>query len=185
VTTSCFVANFATASEEKVMKQELLSNVALRPARHRQSMGETSCEPHQVDRMLSEPTVCSGCGAVFLEGKWQWMSAPIDASLTRCPACLRIHQKMPAGYVTMQGNFANDHRNEMLSLVHHIETREKINHPLKRIMWIEYQEEGVTITTTDIQLTRTIGEALHRAYKGDLDYHFNDSEQLLCALWKR
>ena len=76
-------------------------------------------------------------------------------------------------------------QNEMLSLIHHIEKREKAAHPLKRIMWIEYQEDGMTITTTDFQLTRDIGDALLRAYKGDLEYHMNKAEELLYLRWYR
>lgn len=148
-------------------------------------MDEKTPDPYQEAGKLSEPAVCSNCGAVYREGHWQWVGSPIDAYLTRCPACKRIHQKMPAGFVMIQGDFAHNHRDEMLSLIHHLETREKSEHPLKRIMWIDYQEDGITITTTDIHLARTIGEALHRAYKGDLDYQFNDAEYLLRVHWKR
>jgi len=52
-------------------------------------------------------------------------------------------------------------------------------------MWIDYQKDGLTITTTDVHLARGIGEALHRAYKGELDYNFNDSEYLLRVRWRR
>lgn len=167
------------------MKQQTLSNAAFRSARHSQPLGENVRTPYPSFERMPEPAVCSSCGAVFRGGRWQWVSAPIDATLTHCPACTQVHQKMPSGYVMLQGDFAHDHRNEILSLVHHIETREKAKEPLKRIMWIEYQEDGVTITMTDIQLTRIIGEALQRAYKGDLDYHFNEAEELLYARWKR
>jgi hypothetical protein len=38
------------------------------------------------------------------------------------------------------------------------------------------------ITTTDIHLTRGIGEALHHA---QLEYHYNDEETLLRVMWQR
>ncbi len=167
------------------MKQETISPAPFRPGRHFQIMDEAIHDPYQEREKLSEPAVCSNCSAVYRNGRWQWIAAASDAYLTRCPACKRIHQKIPAGFVTIQGDFAHDHRDEMLSLIHHLETREKAEHPLRRIMWIEYQEDGVTITTTDIYLARSIGEALLRAYKGDLDYDFNDSEYLLRVCWKR
>jgi len=167
------------------MKQEAISPSTFRPGRHLEMPDEVVLDPYQEVEKLSEPAVCSNCGAVYREGRWQWITLPMDAYLTRCPACKRIHQKMPAGYVTIQGDFAHDHRDEMLSLIHHIETREKSEHPLKRIMWIDYQEDGFTITTTDVHLARGIGEALHRAYKGELDYHFNDSEYMLRVRWRR
>lgn len=167
------------------MKQETPSTASFRPGRHFEMPQQVAHDPYQETGKMSEPAVCSNCGAVYREGRWQWISSPMDAYLTRCPACKRIHQKMPAGYVTIQGDFAHDHRDEMLSLIHHLETREKAEHPLKRIMWIEYQEDGLTITTSDIHLARGIGDALQRAYKGELDYDFNDSEYLLRVRWRR
>ena len=163
------------------MKQEASHTV--RPARHAPHAGEPPFYA-SLDE-AGTPAICSQCNAVFQNGAWQWSSAPIDSILSYCPACTRIRQKTPAGYVSLQGYFAQDHRNEMLSLIHHIEKREKAAHPLKRIMWIEYQEDGMTITTTDFQLTRDIGAALLRAYKGDLEYHMNKAEELLYLRWYR
>ncbi len=167
------------------MSQHTLSPVTLKPGRHLQFMDVVSHDPYEEIGKLSEPAACSNCGAVYHEGRWQWIASPSDAYQTRCPACKRIHQKMPAGYVTIHGSFAHDHRDEMLSLIHHLETREKSEHPLKRIMWIEYQEDGLTITTTDIHLAQGIGKALHRAYKGELDCQFNDAEYQIRVSWRR
>ncbi|RJX30811.1 MAG: hypothetical protein C4516_08655 [Oxalobacter sp.] len=113
------------------------------------------------------------------------MKAPANIASGRCPSCTRVYQKTPAGYIMLHGDFVLDHRNEILSLIHHIETRERVLDPLKRIMWVEYQQEGVIVTTADIPLTHVIGEALLRAYKGDLDYHFNEAKVLLFVCWKR
>ena len=41
------------------------------------------------------------------------------------------------------------------------------------------------MTTTDTHLARDIAEALHNAYKGDLDYHYNKADNLLRASWSR
>ena len=167
------------------MKQEVIYRSTLPSGIPHEIPKEMVRDPFLEVRTSSEPAVCSNCGAVHLNGRWQWITSPMDAYLTRCPACKRIHQKMPAGYVKIHGDFAQDHRNEMLSLIHHLEAREKSEHPLKRIMWIDYQQDGLIITTTDVFLARGIGEALHRAYKGELDCAFNDSEYLLHVRWHR
>jgi hypothetical protein len=52
-------------------------------------------------------------------------------------------------------------------------------------MAIEDTAEGVLVTTTDTHLTRNLGEALHSAYKGDLEYHYNRGENLLRVSWRR
>jgi hypothetical protein len=41
------------------------------------------------------------------------------------------------------------------------------------------------VTTTDPHLARRIGEALHDAYKGTLDYQYNKEDNLLRVTWSR
>ncbi|OGB25689.1 MAG: ATPase [Burkholderiales bacterium RIFCSPLOWO2_02_FULL_57_36] len=142
-------------------------------------------DPYQEVEKFSEPAVCSDCGAVFHDGRWQWITPSAHANQTRCAACRRIQENQPAGYVTVEGRFAQDHREEMLNLVRNLETREKAEHPLKRIMAIEEQGDKLEITTTDIHLARGIGEALQHAYKGDLDFHYNKDEYLVRVHWRR
>jgi hypothetical protein len=43
----------------------------------------------------------------------------------------------------------------------------------------------VQITTTDIHLARGIGEALHHAYQGELEYHYHEKDNLLRVVWTR
>ena len=142
-------------------------------------------DPYHPHLKLSEPAVCSECGAVFHEGRWQWIAPTAHAQRTRCAACRRIDEKQPAGYVSIEGQFANEHRAELLSIARNLEAREKAEHPLQRIMAIDEQDDKVTITTTDIHLARGIGEALERAYKGELNFHYNKDEYRLRVQWQR
>lgn len=132
---------------------------------------------------LPEPTICSECGAVFHKGRWQWLEAPADAHQQNCPACHRIHDHNPAGFVTLQGDFLLAHREEIKNLVHNLQRKENAEHPLKRIMAIEEKDGTMLITTTDIHLARGIGEALHNAYQGKLAFHYNPEENLLRVHW--
>ena len=52
-------------------------------------------------------------------------------------------------------------------------------------MDIEKTEHGTSITTTDIHLARGIGEALHHAYQGELEFHYNPEQNLLRVNWRR
>ena len=130
-----------------------------------------------------EPSVCSQCGAVFHEGRWQWLQTPANAYSLKCPACHRINDHYPAGFLTMKGEFFLAHRNEIMHLVHNHEQREQKEHPLQRIMTEEEKEGATLITTTDIHLARGIGEALHHAYQGELDFHYNPEQNLLRVNW--
>jgi hypothetical protein len=157
---------------------------AFRPGRHLE-MFDDGNDPYAQREKLSEPAVCSDCGAVYHQGRWQWLLAPPGALPVRCAACRRILEKMPAGYVAIGGAFARDHREELLQLVRNLEAKEKAEHPLQRIMAIDEHDDGLMISTTDIHLARGIGEALQHAYKGTLDYHFVPDEYLLRVRWER
>ena len=132
-----------------------------------------------------EPTICPNCQAVFHAGRWTWGRPPDEALEQDCPACQRIQDQFPAGYVMIKGEFINDHRDEIVALITAKEEREKARHPLQRIMAIEDIREGLQVTTTDSQLARGIGEALHEAYQGDLKLRYSRDENLLRATWKK
>ena len=69
---------------------------------------------------LSSPTVCPDCGAVFRTGRWTWKSAPSDAPTHRCPACSRLHDRCPAGSVSMSGPSLTTLREELLGVARRI-----------------------------------------------------------------
>lgn len=146
---------------------------------------ETVHDSYKSKGKLPEPTLCPDCRAVFHGGRWQWLEQPKNAHQETCPACHRIHDHFPAGYVSLSGEFLSAHEAEILQLVKHHETREKADHPLQRIMDIEMGEQDCQITTTDIHLARGIGDALHHAYQGDLEYHYNPDQNLLRVSWSR
>ena len=70
-------------------------------------------------------------------------------------------------------------------MARHTEELEKGEHPMHRIIDIQDQKDGLEITTTDIHLPRRIGEALHNAYRGDLDFHYDEEEYRLRVSWRR
>ena len=142
-------------------------------------------DPYKTRLKLPEPTVCPACNAVFQGGRWQWAETPADANQAACQACNRIADKIPAGVVTLSGDFLAENRSEILNLARNQETLEKGAHPLHRIMKIESGANRVTINTTDIHLPRRIGEAVHRAYSGELDFQYDQGEYFLRVNWHR
>ncbi|QEL66511.1 hypothetical protein OTERR_30350 [Oryzomicrobium terrae] len=140
-------------------------------------------DTYKLQSKLKEPTVCAECGAVYHQGRWVWQPRPEGASETVCPACQRQRDHFPAGYLTLRGERLNTLHDELLRLVRHEESRERSEHALERIMAIEEGEQEWLVTTTDIHLARRIGEALHRAYQGALEFHYNPEENLLRVTW--
>ena len=140
-------------------------------------------DPYVASGKLHEPSVCPQCHACFHQGRWQWINAPADARHVTCPACHRIHDRYPAGFLTLEGPFFHDHKAEIMQLVKHYEHRERTAHPIKRIMAVEDADGAVTVTTTDIHLARGIGEAVHHAFQGELELHYNPHQSLLRVHW--
>lgn len=154
------------------------------PVRHDRLLQEQVHDSYRSRGKLPEPTVCPECKAVFHQGHWQWRAWPAQAHQTLCPACLRIKDDYPAGYLSLSGPFFMGHRTEIMRLVSHEAQRAYQTHPLQRIMKAENTSASTQITTTDIHLARALGEAIHDAYQGRLDYHYNPEQALLRVTWE-
>ena len=155
------------------------------PVRHYQLLKEHEHDTYKARLKLPEPTVCPDCGAVYHAGRWTWAARPEQAHEERCSACHRIHDRFPAGHVHVAGDFLKEHKDEIVQLIRNRGKQEGDEHPLERIMAVEEADGGLYVTTTGIHLARRIGEALHDAYRGDLQFHYNDEEKLLRVNWKR
>jgi NMD protein affecting ribosome stability and mRNA decay len=142
-------------------------------------------DPYHLDEKPPEPTRCPDCGAVYHDGRWQWIEAPAGAHKTDCPACRRIREHLPAGYLTLRGPFFAGHRDQILHTVQHVAEREKAEHPMERIMAVTPEKDAVVITFTDAHLARGAGEAVRHAFEGELDFHYVEEDPTLRVSWRR
>lgn len=157
-----------------------------RPARHDRLVEDTRHDPYRLDQKLSDSTQCPSCGAVYREGRWQWRSDSAPGSESICPACRRIEDRYPAGIVKLGGTFFAAHREEILNLLTNLEAHERDEHPQQRVMEITGRDESeATVTTTGSHLARAMGEALHRAYEGALNFRYSERENLIRVSWRR
>lgn len=155
------------------------------PRRQDRLLRERVHDPYKTRLKLPEPTVCPDCGAHYHGGRWTWDRAPQGAQEERCQACHRIRDHYPAGYLSLRGAFVFQHKDEILHLARNTEMAEKGEHPLHRIMTVEERPDEIEITTTDIHLPRRIGEALFRAFEGDLNFHYDEESYLIRVRWTR
>jgi hypothetical protein len=142
-------------------------------------------DTYQKEDKWPENTTCTQCGALFVNGRWTWQKASKKANKTVCPACKRIIDNYPAGYVDIKGKFFTKHFDEITNLILNIEKQETSQHPLERIISITGTKSHNQITTTGIHIARRIGEALSSAYKGELSVQYADAEQSVRVSWQR
>ena len=73
----------------------------------------------------------------------------------------------------------------MLNLIRHVEERENGQHPLERTLSTTTDKDQTLVTTTGVHLARRIGEALSRAYQGDLSFQYLEGEDTIRVSWQR
>ena len=142
-------------------------------------------DPYFNKEKFEEPSVCEVCGVVFRDGAFRWEEAPKNAKKMICPACRRIQDKYYGGIVELSGNFLKTHKEEIMNLIKNEEEKEKNLRPLERIALIEENDDNITIKTTYEHIARRIGEAVHKAYKGKLELHYQEGAHFLRVKWHR
>lgn len=142
-------------------------------------------DAYQETIKLPEPTKCVKCHAIFSNGRWTWKNIPTTVNETTCPACRRIEDNYPAGFVKIRGKFLREHRDNIHGLIQNIENQEKRDRPLERIISINKTKNQTVVTTTGIHVARRIGEALSRSFKGDLSFQYADGEKSIRVDWRR
>lgn len=128
---------------------------------------------------------CPDCGAVFHRGRWTWAERPESAHAHLCPACHRIRDGFPAGYLTVRGEYAMQHRSEVEALIRHQESLAKAEHPLQRVLEFKAEPDALRITTTDLHLAQRLGKALQAAHKGDLQIQHGEDDYIVRVDWMR
>jgi NMD protein affecting ribosome stability and mRNA decay len=142
-------------------------------------------DPYHSRGKLREPSVCSTCGVVYAGGRWQWLPRPTDAFETVCTACRRTADRFPAGYVTIDGEFAAEHQAEIIDLLRRDDVKTRSQHPMKRIMAIDVANGTTVVATTDVHYARDLGEVLRSAFQGSLEVKYNRDEDLARVYWRR
>jgi len=147
---------------------------------------ERDHDPYGEVRKFPEGVYCPDCRAVYQEGRWVWPEKqPQTGEPYLCSACRRIKDDFPAGEVYLSGTYLKKHFHEIENLVQNIADDARGRSPLKRVMNILKDEASMRVRLTDDHLARQIGEALYRAYKGDLQVKYSDEEKFVRLYWHR
>ncbi len=160
-------------------------DMQVRPRSHNKMIQAERHDTYKSRGKLQEPTVCGGCGAVYLDGRWSWTAAPKGSRKAVCSACRRVADRFPAGRIEIGGEFFMKHRDEVLRLVRNVEATEKKERPLERIMAIEDDINQTVVTTTGIHVARRIGESLSRSYQGEFNFRYGAGDDTIRVNWSR
>lgn len=128
------------------------------------------------------------CGAVFSNKRWQYQGSGVSqrgGQRVVCPACRRIADRNPAGIVTLKGSYFASHGTEIDNLIRNISEAAALKNPLGRIMDIKRDNEGVTITTTDVKLAQKIGRDVFKSHGGDLQFTWSEAVGPARVSWSR
>jgi len=128
---------------------------------------------------------CTMCGSVFMNGRWTWKEIENHSIDTMCPACRRITDNYPAGFIEIKGDFYSGHEKEISNLIRNTEKLEKKDRPLERIISMIMKKDNAQLTTTGIHIARRIGEALSRSYQGSFSFKYLDGEKGIRVYWER
>ncbi|MHB8056687.1 MAG: BCAM0308 family protein [Desulfuromonadaceae bacterium] len=129
-----------------------------------------------------------GCGAVFINKRWRHGGhggLQADGQELVCPACRRVADHNPAGIVSLSGSYFTEHKTEIENQIHNTAEEEFIKNPLGRVMEAVYENNGVTITTTDEKLTEKIGRSVFKSHAGELSITWSDADSPVRVSWSR
>jgi predicted ATPase len=103
-----------------------------------------------------------------------------------CPTCRKINDRYAEGFLTLSGEFFAQHQEEIVKLVENEASRVGARNVLDRIIRMapEGEDKLVVETTTD-KLAQHLGRAVHKAYKGDLNFHWGEVDRFVRVYWSR
>lgn len=147
--------------------------------------------PSQARGHYTDGTVCSGCGSV-VAGR-RWTLDPLRARLlvsagtpdqVVCPVC-RKEAELPAGILTLRGDYWLCHRDEILNLIRNEGDEARRDNPLERILALREEKGGLVVETTNEKLAQKIGRSVEKAHKGQIRYRWGNGNPLVRVDWER
>jgi NMD protein affecting ribosome stability and mRNA decay len=137
---------------------------------------------------LHEPTVCSGCGAVFIRKTWRsdhklTHEMLAQAEWRRCPACEQVGRQEGQGRIVASGTGVSAQRDLIRRRIENVAARAKLSQPERRLVSIDSRGDGIEVLTTSQKLAHRIVHELKKVLGGKTSYAWNDDGTLF-ATWQ-
>lgn len=139
-----------------------------------------------------EVSYCTKCGVINRQKRW--IMDPLELALLKedpsvgkivCPACLKMQDKVPGGFLTLSGSYLSKHETEILELIKNTEEKSRNKNPLGRIMEIKQEGDVLTLLTTLDKLAEKLGKEVYKAHSGELNHQWSHGENYVRVNWKR
>ncbi len=140
-----------------------------------------------------EAAICTGCNALYQNKRWFFddQQARRLAGTPRgrevvCPTCRKVRDRYPEGILSLSGDFFQDHRQEIITLLEKEAGKVGSRSVADRViqMSLEGQDKLVVETTTE-KLAQRLGRAVYKAYKGELDFKWGETNRFVRVYWRR
>jgi NMD protein affecting ribosome stability and mRNA decay len=147
---------------------------------------EKGHDPYDLKKKYPEGTYCPECMARYHGGRWIWAEKKaITGNAQLCPACRRKRDNFPAGEVYLTGTYLTAHKREIVNLIQNIVNEEKERTPLKRLIDLKEEGDDLCVSLTDDHMARHIGDAIYKAYHGNLELKYSDEAKFVRLYWCR
>lgn len=139
-----------------------------------------------------EVSYCTKCGVIYRQKRW--IMDPIELNQLKedpsvgtivCPACQKMQDNVPGGFLTLSGEYLRKHEEEILELIKNTEAKSRNKNPLGRIMEITQEGDVLTIHTTLDKLAEKLGKEIYKAHSGELNHQWSHGENFVRVNWKR
>ncbi|MFI5305130.1 MAG: BCAM0308 family protein [Nitrospiria bacterium] len=140
----------------------------------------------------NEPRQCSTCKAVYHHKRWylkddsvaiELLKKPIE--MTICPACRKTEDHFPGGVITLKGEYLALYKDQILHLIRNEEGRAKQVNPMEGIISIKDLGSSVEIHSTNERFAQKVAQAIKRAHKGEISYHWTHGDKFVRVEWQR
>lgn len=149
-------------------------------------------DPYQPEEG-QEAALCAACHALYQNKRWFFdeklygrLAGTEKVREVTCPTCRKIRDRYPEGILTLKGEFFQQHREEIVTLLEKEAARVSGRSVQDRlIQMIPEGKDRLVVETTSEKLAQHLGRAVYRAYKGELDFRWAEMNKFVRVYWSR
>lgn len=152
---------------------------------------DTDKDPYLTSAVPEDPSSCKKCGSVYHDKRWVNKDEASEDLLMKakpaalCPACRKIRDNYPEGFLLLEGDFVKEHREEILNLLRNKESLAQSINPLERIITLKEREGVIEVATTTEKLAQRMGQILSRAFNREAEFKWSSDTKMARVIWRR